>query len=126
MATGFLEDGLPPDPGLRFTVPFTMVHFPQDGQQNPGDPLPTWAPLPFAVAEVFLGDNKMAGNFLFDTGAQLSMINTQIAVALGLDTNGNGVIDEGESNGMIEIGGVGGTKFVPIVSVGGFRIETDG
>ena len=115
----------PPAPtGHRYTIPLRMTHFEQDGQQNPGDPLPTWAPLPFIDARAQRGQADVAGNFLLDTGAQLSMINNRLAVALGLDTNGNGVIDIEEASGTVQISGVGGVRDVPIVSVGGISIPT--
>jgi hypothetical protein len=114
----------PTDTTHRYTIPLHMTHFPQDGQQNPGDPLPTWAPLPFLQAQTFNGAHTASGTFLLDTGAQLSMINTATAVALGLDTNGNGVIDIDEASGSTQIAGVGGTRDVPIVSIGGLRMAT--
>jgi hypothetical protein len=114
----------PTDPSHRYTIPLHMTHFPQDGQQNPGDPLPTWAPIPFLDVQSFNGAQTTSGTFLLDTGAQLSMINNATAVALGLDANGNGVIDLEEASGSTEIAGVGGTQSVPIVSIGGFRLAT--
>ncbi len=117
-------DAPPTDSAHRYTIPLHMTHFAQDGQQNPGDPLPTWAPLPFLDIQAYNGSNAASGNFLLDTGAQLSMINTATAVALGLDTNGNGEIDIEEASGSTQIGGVGGTRDVPIVSIGGFRLAT--
>ena len=121
METDF-ADSLPADPTHRYTIPLHMTHFPQDGQQNPDDPLPTWAPLPFIDVQVTRGENGRAGSFLLDTGAQLSMINNATAVALGLDANGNGVIDVEEGHGTVTITGVGGNREVPIVSVDGIRI----
>ncbi len=49
------------------------------------------------------------GHFL-DTAAQISVISEQLALQLGLDSNGNGLLDEGDDNyATTELCAAGGT-----------------
>src|SRR5262249_7343544 len=84
-------DSLPaPGQGARYSAPLVLVDFPQSGQVEPNDALPVWAPIPFLSATVAAGDKQISGQFVLDTGAQLSILSSQLAFALGLDKNGDG------------------------------------
>ena len=116
--------GPPANLSHRYTVPLSLVEFPLTGQRNAGDPLPTDAPLPFAAVQTRHGNLKVEGKFLIDTGAQLSIISTATAFALGLDTNGNMSFDE-ESLGEIEVGGIGGTVMMPLLDINSLALHTE-
>jgi len=92
-------------PDLRFTDPNPTIDIPGDGSVtppvripvdlygednhlNPGDQLTTsWSPVQTEVA-TYDGDNVVLNKtLLFDTGAQLSVISTEMALGLGLDLN---------------------------------------
>ncbi|MFO0889085.1 MAG: cohesin domain-containing protein [Isosphaeraceae bacterium] len=122
MKVEFSADPLPPNVHT-YSVPLTLHEFPADGQIGNG-PIPTMAPLPFVQVEVRDGDHQASGQFLVDTGAQLSMLSTAKAIALGLDKNGNGSLDD-EAVDFIEVGGVGGTVLVPLVPFQQASITTD-
>ncbi len=89
----------------------------------PDAPLPVWAPIPFMTVVAEHQGQKASGNFLLDTGAQMSMISTAMAIALGLDEDGDGNLDN-EKFYSLEIGGVGGTKSVPVVLVDKIALPT--
>ncbi|GEM_PF-4331331 len=126
MGTDFLTEVPAATLYPRYSVPLELVEFEQDGQQNPDDPLPTWAPLPFVKTKVAREQYWATGSFLLDSGAQLSILSTPTAIGLGLDTNRNGIIDiDTEAIGSIEIGGIGGTKEVPIVEIDSLAIPTN-
>ena len=131
MPTNFLMDTefattVPPGNNHRYTIPLEMVEFPQSGQRNPTDPLPSWAPLPFLEATVFIGNRWVTGKFLLDSGAALSLISTSTAIKLGLDKNFNGIIDpDTEALYTVPIGGVGGSIEAPVVATEGIFLPTD-
>jgi len=120
----YFPDALPPDRGRRYTVHLDLVHFEQTGQQNPDDPLPTWAPLPFATARFESGDRSVSGTFLLDTGAQMSIISTQAAFQLGFDRNGDGDLND-DALMFLPIGGVGGQVQAPVFEVERFVLPTE-
>ncbi len=115
---------IPADAGHRYTVPLQMRDFPQSGQREPDDPLPTWAPLPFTPVHLENFGQSFEGEMLVDTGAQISVISTAVAIALGVDENGNGSIED-EAIDFLTVGGVGGTALMPIVQVGRLSVKTD-
>jgi len=117
------SSSLPAPTGHQYTIPLHLQSFPNDGQQ-PGGPVPISAPLPFVHVKTQDGGYKSEGQFLVDTGAQLSMISTATAIALGLDRNHNGTLED-EALDHIEVGGVGGTVSVPLLSVDRASITTD-
>jgi hypothetical protein len=106
-----------------YSVPLHLQDFPADGQL-PGGPIPTMAPLPFVHVKMQDGGSRTEGNFLVDTGAQLSMISTATAFALGLDRNHDGSLED-EALDHIDVGGVGGTVSVPLLAVDRASITTD-
>ena len=129
LSIGFMgvsfADQLPTDPGHRYSVPLTLVEFPHTGQRDPNDPLPTYGPLPFANVQTGHGTTSASGQFLVDTGAQLSIISTQTAISLGMDQDSSGAIDGDEVLMWTEIGGVGGSMSVPIVAMDSLALGTD-
>jgi hypothetical protein len=100
-------DAPPPGAGHRYTMPLTLVEFEQSGQQNPDDPLPVWAPLPFVGAELHHDGGSVSDSFLVDTGAPYSFISSDLAFALGLDANGDGNFDEESVEDRL-VGGLSG------------------
>ena len=124
---------LPESDGHRYTVPLVkaMTFDAVDGRpdwEEPDSPLPTYGDVPFFTASVGTTNAseewaEKTGTFLLDTGAQLSMISRNTAFALGLDADGDGDLED-DALDFVEIGGVGGTKRVPIHVVDEFRIPT--
>ena len=105
----------PPAPGgvgTTYDFNFGKLSFdPTSGQINPSDPLPTHADLPtLNVGVSTVAGGLATGNFLFDTGAQLSMISGDTARAIGIDP----LVDAID---FLPVGGVGGSAEVPIVQI---------
>lgn len=103
----------------RYDVPLKLVNFPLDGQVNPTDPLPTSAPLSMAPVQIHLGSHVVESHFVVDTGAQISIISTAVAKALGINPDTD-AIDH------VPVGGIGGTVNMPIVDAGSIAIHTRG
>ncbi len=114
-----------PNRAHQYSVPLSMRLFPMDGQVDPGDPLPVYAPLPFAPVEVQYGANRRAGSFLVDTGAMLSLLSSQVAIDLGLDANGDGFLEDNAVD-FVEVAGVGGSLFMPVFNVDAVSIRAAG
>lgn len=110
--------------GHRYTVPLRLFEFPLTGQEFPNDPLPASEPLPFLPGVARHGNRAVQGEYLLDTGAQLSVLSSATAFKLGLDANDNGTFDD-EALDFIEVGGIGGTIVVPIVEVNRLAIQTE-
>ncbi len=92
---------------------------------NGGGPLPTWSDLPQINVTTADETKKSTGKFVLDTGAQLSVISSATALALGLDKNGNGSFDE-EAVAFHEVGGIGGEVVnAPVVQFDSLRIPTE-
>jgi hypothetical protein len=123
------SDTVPASSGHRYSVATdTRVLFDvRDGlpDGSPADaPLPTWAPVTFLDAMPTYQGRSETGGFLLDTGAQLSMISSQLAFDLGLDENHNGsFLDEAVET--IPIIGVGGTVDIPILLIDELSIMTE-
>ncbi len=123
---GVAFDPPPAPPTARqYAVPLTMFEFPMNGQENPADPLPVYAPLPFAPVKVQSGTTQRSGNFLLDTGAQQCILSSSAAFDLGLDKNGNGDLDD-EAIDFIEVAGVGGSIFIPILAIDSLALQAAG
>lgn len=90
---------------------------PQDGLVS-GD-LPVWADVPFLTAVPTHHGVGQEGNFLFDTGAQISVISERLAIGIGLDSNDDGKLDENDDSFVTrqEVGGVGGTVNAPVLAI---------
>jgi hypothetical protein len=112
----------PPNSGHLYHVPLQLEDFPASGQ-HPGSPVPTFAPLPFLNVKLREDGVEVPGRFLLDTGAQLSIISTQMAIALGLDRNHNGTLDD-EALDTIEVSGIGGTTTIPLVAYDRIAVPT--
>jgi hypothetical protein len=122
-------DDMPPDSGHRYSVvaDTRTVFDPHDGlpEGSPPDaPLPSWAPITFFDATPEFQGTSVTGGFLLDTGAQLSMISTQMAFDLGLDENGNGDFFD-EAVDTLPIIGVGGTVDIPLLVIDQLSIPTE-
>lgn len=109
----------------RYSVPLAMVTFPQTGRQNPTDPLPENAPLPFAAVTLRSGTTVRSGSFLLDTGAQQCILSSSTAFALGLDRDGDGTFDA-EATSFQTVAGVGGQSQIPVLTIDALSLPTAG
>ena len=125
---------LPASSGHRYTIPLTAKSFnlTEDDTIGPNGvegegPLPIQAPLPMISPTVGFGDRHASGQFLLDTGAQISFISSKIALSLGLDSNGDGEIttSDDQSFGSLPIGGIGGQVEAPLFLIDTFRVHTE-
>ena len=114
--------GLPASQGHRYSVPVTPMPFGPEGEE----PLPVWAPVPFVTATAQLGPTRRTGGFLFDTGAQMSMLSEGLAGELGLDSNGDGLFDLNDANYLWSevVGGIGEPVEVPVFLIDSLRLPT--
>lgn len=111
---------LPPGAGHRYSFPLRPVLFPSPDTT----PHPSAAPLPFLTAIVGHGGLRGIGEFVLDTGAQLSIISDRLAFQIGLDANNDGdLLDDAE--GLIPIGGIGGTVNAPQFTIDAVSVPTD-
>jgi autotransporter-associated beta strand protein len=109
----------PASNGHRYDVPLQMVNFPLTGQVHPTDPLPTSAPLSEAPVKLKNGTHTLESHFIIDTGAQISIISSATAAALGIDPNNpNQVVT------TLQVGGIGGIVDMPVVNTDSFAIHT--
>jgi hypothetical protein len=116
MAADFSAE-LPAPAGPRYSISVDdRVSFSPEGEVIAGDHAPVWADIPFFTAEVHHGSRVVTGNFMFDTGAQVTIISTATAMALGLDSNGDGVLDATDTGytRTESVGGVGGSREAPV------------
>jgi hypothetical protein len=127
MKTTF-PSSLPAPSGPRYTLSVdNRVKFSPEGHVISGNHPPSWADLPFFEAQVANSGHVSTGNFLFDTGAQVSIISTRMAMELGLDSNLDGELDEQDANfaRLETVGGVGGVTTVPVFQIDQVHIPTD-
>jgi len=102
----------------RYGVPLELVPF------DPGSGIvPTYAPLPFVQAKLAGTGQTAGGRLVLDTGAQMSMISTQLAISLGLDSDGDGSLDD-ETDTFMPVGGIGGIIEVPVLPVRRLTVPT--
>jgi hypothetical protein len=118
LETTFGSD-VPPTALRRFRVPLEALHFPAEGTP----PLPSWSDLPSMRLTARHGEQQQAGNFVLDTGAQMSLLSSGMAFDLGLDANHNGTLDD-EAVAFQEIGGIGGTTSAPVLWFDELRLPT--
>ena len=104
-------DRVPPSTGHRYSVPVTALHFDPEGAATP-----TAAPLPALGVSHRLGCETSTGNYVFDTGAQLSIMSMAKLAELGLT--------EADSFTEYDVQGVGGIRKVPAFIIDEYRIET--
>ena len=107
----------------QYSIPLSMVLFPATGQQNPTDPLPENAALPFAPVRAQHGSTTKTANFLLDTGAQQCILSQAMALELGLDLNGNGTVDD-EAISFQTVAGVGGAVEIPVLRIDALSLRT--
>ncbi|MFW6114248.1 MAG: trypsin-like serine protease, partial [bacterium] len=122
------SDTLPADDGNRYSIPVdNRIAFSPDEQVTEGDHPPMWADIPFLTAIPVHNDMAASGNFLYDTGAQMSMMSTRVAEAVGLDSNGDGQLDENDANfaRWETVGGIGGTISAPVFLLDEVRVPTE-
>lgn len=116
MTTTF-TNAAPPVTTHQYHVPLTLQDFPPTGQHNPGDPLPTFGPLCTAPVQMVNDGRQLNGQFIVDTGAQISIISTATARALGIDP-------ERDAVDALDLSGIAGTVTVPIVDVSSLALKT--
>ncbi len=127
MGTNFL-DAVPATTHTRYSIPLdNRIEFDHEGQVQSGDFPPSWGDVPFLTAVPTQGTAAIPGNFLFDTGAQISLISTQTALALGLDSNGDGLLNENDANYRRSeaVGGVGGMAEAPVFAIDSVHLPTN-
>ena len=126
MGTDF-SDELPPGDGHRYSVSVdNRLVWTPDEQVLTGAYPPVWADVPFLTAIPVHEGLAAAGNFIYDSGAQLSVLSTRIAREIGLDSNNDGVLNEQDANfARYEVvGGIGGTIEAPVFLFDEVRVPT--
>jgi hypothetical protein len=118
-----ITNSLPATNGHRYSVPVRAQSFPLT---DPGI-LPTAAPLPMLDMQVGFGNKNAGGNFILDTGAAITFISTDIALAIGLDSNGDGELDQNDDQFLdtLPIGGIGGIFPAPEFLIDRISLTTD-
>jgi len=109
----------------QYSVPLTMYQFPASGQQQPSDPLPENAALPFVPVRAQYGATTKTANFLLDTGAQQCILSAAMAFDLGLDVNRNGSLED-EAISFQTVAGVGGSVEIPVLRIDTLSVRTSG
>ena len=120
----YFPETLPPSNGHRYTVPLDLVQIPPPEQDPNSGPMPTYGPVPFFEAELRHAGQSATASFLLDTGAQLSIVSTDLAFAAGLDENDNGSLDD-EILYYLPISGVGGMTLVPVLAADEIVVPTE-
>ena len=118
---------VPPGDGNRYSVVVdTRTTFSPDAQITSGDYPPMWADVPFLTAMAVNHTAAAGGDFIFDTGAQQSVLSTRVAQQIGLDSNADGVLDEQDANFVryATLSGVGGTVQAPVFLLDEVRVPT--
>lgn len=117
---------------VRYTVSVdNRINFdPQHGLDLAGNPdaaPPMWADVPFLTGELKNNDLVTSGNLLFDTGAQVSILSSQMAFDLGLDSNQDGELNEKDAAFARneQVTGVGGLTSTPVFLIDEVHIPTD-
>jgi hypothetical protein len=126
MGTEFRED-VPASNGHRYTIPLdNRLAFDPLDQMVFGQP-PIWGDVPFLTALPEHRGVAQSGNFLFDTGAQISVLSERLAIDIGLDSNGDGLLDHNDENFVTTqvVGGVGGQISVPVFGFDELNVITE-
>ncbi|HVU89145.1 MAG TPA: aspartyl protease family protein [Pirellulales bacterium] len=114
LKTSFLNTA-PPVAAAQYHVPLTLQSFPPT-PTHPGGPVPTTAPLSTAPVVVANGGHTLNAQFIVDTGAQISIISTATAAALGIDPS--------KATDSLDLSGIAGTVTVPVVDVASLAVKT--
>ena len=112
----------------RYTVPVdNRLSFDPEHGILEGDHPPVWSDIPIMSAILAVNGMEQAGNFLLDTGAQLGILSSEIGFNLGLDSNGDGVLDPDDDNYVdtFGVGGVGGTIDAHMFFIEEVRLPTE-
>lgn len=124
LGVDFLEttfsDQLPATDLRRYNIPVIPVAFPPESE----GPIPVWVDLPFINANAGHQGTEVNGNLVLDTGAQLSILSSNMAFELGLDANNDGRLED-DAVGTQPIGGVGGQIDAPLMLVDELRVPTE-
>ncbi|MEM6393114.1 MAG: retropepsin-like aspartic protease [Planctomycetota bacterium] len=133
---GFTDDasGLTLPTGTQHEFSFSKFLIqPEAGQVGPDGPIPSSEDLPLLggigvgngdtnndglIDNLDTATTPTAKPFLFDTGAQLTLISSQVAIDLGIDPND-------PTLETLEVAGVGGTTEIPVALVDRFSITAD-
>ena len=108
------EDDVPRAPTHRLGVPVSLLTFEQTGSIEGA--LPVWSSgLPTVPLNLDNDGNRSTVAAIFDTGAQTTIISSQLAFDLGLDTDGDGDLLD-EATATVEAGGATGSVDVPCSS----------
>ena len=119
---------VPPDDGNRLSVPVdNRLTWDPEAQVTSGEYPPVWADIPFLSGTIMQDGAAFEGIFLFDTGAQLSVMPVDMAMGVGLDSNGDGLLDENDDNfaRYETVGGIGGQITAPVFLFDEFHVGTE-
>ncbi len=115
--------------GPRYSVKLDnrFEYFPEPHVIPVGHAPPAWADIPYLTAQLQHNGQVANGNFLFDTGAQVSILNQRMAFDLGLDTNNDGILDKRDASYARDetIGGIGGQTTVPVFLIDEVHVPTE-
>lgn len=106
-----------------YHINLSMLPVDFSGQQAPGDPLPTYSPLPLLGTRAAFNSASWSGTMLLDTGAQNSFISQAAADALGIDYT-HSINEGGDVIDVLPVGGVGGSENVPLVQLSSLAVPT--
>ena len=117
------EEEVAPAPTHRLGVPVSLTVFePKGGVEGE---LPSWsAGLPTVALDFSNDGNDLSVDAIFDTGAQTTIISSQVAIDLGLDTNGNGDLSD-EATTTVPAIGATGTIQLPVLQVQQLSLPTN-
>lgn len=119
---------VPAATGPRYSVAVdNRIAFSPDEYVIAGTHPPVWDDIPFLTAIVANNGLAAGGNFLYDSGAQLSVLSTRMGKAIGLDSNNDGFLNELDANfaGYETVGGVGGTIAAPVFFFDEIHVPTE-
>ncbi len=123
------RDDVPSYSGPRYTVKVDnrYEYFPEPHVIPLGGPTPAWADIPYLTAQLKHNEKISQGNFLYDTGAQVSILSQRMAFELGLDSNGDGMLDSKDASFAREetVGGIGGQTTVPVFLIDEVHVPTE-
>jgi len=118
---------VPAGNGHRYSVAVdNRITWDPEEQVIAGDYPPVWADVPFLTAIPAHDGTGQAGNFLLDTGAQMSVLSESLGMAIGLDSNSDGVLDSQDANyvGDQTVGGIGGQVTAPVFMFDEIHVPT--
>lgn len=123
------SDELPEYSGPRYTVAVDNRHeyFPEPYVSPLGNPPPAWSDIPYLSAQLLHNGQTSTGNFLYDTGAQVSILNQRMAFELGLDSNNDGKLDSQDASYARNetISGISGSTNVPVFLIDEVHVPTE-